>query len=56
MFTNLLVLPALILSFNKSLMTRAFEEPLLEIMDEEEDIELGALTVEGPKDAPTERS
>lgn len=46
MFTNLLVLPSLVLSFNRSLMTKAFEEPLLEIMDEEEDIELGELRME----------
>lgn len=46
MFTNLLVLPSLVLSFNRSLMTKAFEEPLLEIMDEEDDIELGDLRME----------
>jgi predicted RND superfamily exporter protein len=56
MLTNLLVLPSLVLSLNKRIMSKSFSEPLLEIMDEEEDIELGALTVEGPKDAPTERS
>ncbi len=46
MFTNLLVLPSLVLSFNRSLMTKAFREPLLEIMDEEEDIDLGELRME----------
>lgn len=46
MLTNLLVLPALVLSLNKRIMSKAFNEPMLEIMDEEEDIELGALTVE----------
>lgn len=46
MFTNLLVLPALVLSFNRSLMTRAFEEPLLEIMDEETDIDVNELRME----------
>lgn len=51
MLTNLLVLPALVLSFNRSLMTKAFEEPLLEIMDEEEDIELGDLKLEGSTEA-----
>ncbi len=54
MFTNLLVLPALVLSFNKRLMTKAFEEPLLEIMDEEDDIDLGELKLETSKEAPTE--
>jgi predicted RND superfamily exporter protein len=46
MFTNLLVLPSLILSFNRRLMTKAFEEPLLEIMDEEDDIDVGELKLE----------
>jgi len=46
MLTNLLVLPSLVLSFNRSLMTRAFQEPLLEIMDEEQDIDLGELRME----------
>ncbi len=46
MFTNLLVLPSLVLSFNRSLMTRAFREPLLEIMDEESDIDVGELRME----------
>ena len=46
MFTNLLVLPSLLISFNKALMTKAFQEPLLEIMDEEQDIDLGELRME----------
>jgi len=46
MFTNLLVLPSLLISFNKALMTKAFEEPLLEILDEEEDIDLMELKLE----------
>lgn len=46
MFTNLLVLPSLVLSFNRSLMTRAFREPLLEIMDEESDIDVKELRME----------
>ena len=54
MLTNLLVLPSLVLSLNKRIMSKAFSEPLLEIMDEEEDIELGALTVERPKTGSTE--
>ena len=51
MFTNLLVLPSLILSFNKRLMTKAFEEPLLEIMDEEDDIDVGELRFENKNEA-----
>ncbi|MBK8339871.1 MAG: MMPL family transporter [Flavobacteriales bacterium] len=50
MFTNLLVLPSLLVSFNKALMTKAFQEPLLDILDEEEDIDLMELKVEpGPR-------
>ena len=54
MFTNLLVLPSLVLSFNRSLMTKAFREPLLEIMDEEEDIDLGELKMETRNEESTE--
>jgi uncharacterized protein len=46
LFTNLLILPSLLLSFEKIMTTRSFEEPLLDIMDEEDDIELDALRVE----------
>jgi len=48
MLTNLLVLPSLLLSLNKRIMTKAFQEPLLEIMDEEEDIELMELKLDRP--------
>ena len=44
--TNLLVLPALLLTLNKAILSKAFEEPLLEIMDEEEDIALHDLKLE----------
>jgi len=47
MFTNLLILPSLLLSFEKMMTTRSFEEPMLDIMDEDEDIELAELRVEG---------
>ncbi|MBL8003260.1 MAG: MMPL family transporter [Flavobacteriales bacterium] len=53
MLTNLLVLPALLLSLNKAIMSKAFEEPLLEILDEEEDIDLFELKMEGPTDPGT---
>jgi len=55
MLTNLLVLPALLLSLNKRIMSKAFQEPMLEIMDEEEDIELMELKLDRPApevDAP----
>lgn len=45
MFTNLLVLPSLLLSFEHSITTQAFKEPFLELIDEEEDIELDELQV-----------
>ena len=45
MFANLVVLPSLLLSFEKSITTKAFSEPFLEIIDEEEDIELQELQV-----------
>ena len=45
MFANLVVLPSLLLSFEKSITTKAFSEPFLEIIDEEEDIELHELQV-----------
>lgn len=46
MSTNLLLLPSLLLSFNRSIATKAFEEPLLDIYDEEEDIELSDLEIQ----------
>jgi predicted RND superfamily exporter protein len=47
MLTNLLILPSLLLSFEYMMTTKAFEEPLLDIMDEDEDIDLDELRVEG---------
>jgi uncharacterized protein len=41
MFTNLIVLPALLLSFQRSVTTKSFGEPLLQIMDEEDDLYYG---------------
>lgn len=35
MFTNVLILPSLLLSFERVLTTRSFEEPMLDMMDEE---------------------
>ncbi|MBL7963004.1 MAG: MMPL family transporter [Flavobacteriales bacterium] len=51
LFTNLLVLPSLMLATGRRLATKAFEEPLLELMDEEEDIDLDELKVEAPEQA-----
>lgn len=52
MLTNLLVLPALLLSLNKRIMSKAFQEPMLEILDEEEDIELMELKLDRPMPQP----
>ncbi|MBN2667961.1 MAG: MMPL family transporter [Bacteroidales bacterium] len=46
MLTNLVLLPSLLLSLEKQLTTKAFNEPLLSIFDEEEDIELDHLTID----------
>lgn len=43
---NLFLLPSLLLSLDKRITTRSFKEPLLEIFDEEEDIELDELQIE----------
>lgn len=45
MLANLVLLPSLLLSLEKMITTKAFKEPLLEIIDEEEDIELEELEI-----------
>ncbi|MBL4653356.1 MAG: MMPL family transporter [Flavobacteriales bacterium] len=51
MVANLILLPSFLLTLDRFLTNRAFKEPLLEIIDEEEDIDLGNLTIK--KDSPT---
>jgi len=46
--SNLFVLPSLLLSLHRRITTKTFKEPLLEIFDEEEDIELDELEIEEP--------
>ena len=46
MTTNLLLLPSLLLQFEKILTTRSFSEPFFSILDEEEDIELEELEIQ----------
>jgi hypothetical protein len=41
----------LLLSFERSVTTKAFEEPLLDILDEEQDIDLDELKI-GGRDKP----
>tara|TARA_Y100001954_G_scaffold50563_1_gene53493 strand:+ start:715 stop:3024 length:2310 start_codon:yes stop_codon:yes gene_type:complete len=45
MTANLLLLPSLLLSLERMITTRSFKEPLIDILDEEEDIELDALKI-----------
>jgi hypothetical protein len=46
LLSNLFFLPSLLLSLDKYITTKTFREPLLEIFDEEEDIELDELQIE----------
>jgi uncharacterized protein len=46
MLSNLFVLPSLLLTLDKRIITKAFREPLLVIYDEEEDLELDQLEIE----------
>ena len=50
MLSKLVVLPALLLTLEKSITTEAFREPLMDVFDEEEDIELGDLTVKNTEE------
>ncbi len=45
LFSNLFVLPSLLLTIDKRLLTKAFKEPLMEVFDEEDDIELDKLII-----------
>ncbi len=52
MLTNLVLLPSLLMSLDKYLTTKAFEEPLMEIIDEEVDIDLDELQVQRVEEKP----
>ena len=45
MMANLLLLPSMLLSLERTITTRSFREPLIDILDEEEDIDLEALKI-----------
>lgn len=45
MLSNLVMLPSLLLTLERAITTKSFNEPLLEILDEEEDIDLDDLVV-----------
>lgn len=46
MLSNLILLPSLLLTLERSITNKTFKEPLLQIYDEEEDIELDKLSIE----------
>lgn len=47
LLSNLFILPTLLLSLDRIITTKRFKEPLLVLFDEEEDIELNDLEIEG---------
>lgn len=49
MFSNLIILPSLLMTLDKMITNKAFKEPLLEIFDEEEDIDLDELKIDNSK-------
>ncbi len=49
MFANLVILPSLLLSLEKRITTKSFKEPLLNVFDEEEDIEMDDLIISNKK-------
>jgi hypothetical protein len=46
MVTNLVLLPSILLSLQRWLNTKSFQEPYFQFLEEEEDIELGDLKIE----------
>ncbi len=46
MLSNLVLLPSLLLTLDKRLTTKSFNEPFIDVFDEEEDIELDNLEIE----------
>jgi len=46
MFSNLFILPAMLLSIDKSITRKTFEDPWLQYYDEEEDVDLEKLKIE----------
>ena len=48
MLANLVLLPSLLMSWQKLVDIRSLKEPLLQILDEEEDIDLDNLKIEKP--------
>lgn len=46
LFTNLILLPCLLLSYERKLTTKSFEEPVIELYEDEDDTDWDLLTVE----------
>ena len=46
MFTNLMLLPSLLMSFAQFVTTRTFSEPFIDLLDEEDDLSLDGLQVQ----------
>ena len=46
MLTNLVLLPSMLLGLERYITAQTFKEPLLEIIDEEDDVDLAELEVE----------
>ena len=46
LLSNMFVLPSLLLTLDKRVLTKSFKEPQIEVFDEEEDIELDKLIKE----------
>jgi predicted RND superfamily exporter protein len=46
MFSNLILLPSLLLSFGRRMTTQVFAEPFIDLLDEEDDIELRELQIQ----------
>jgi predicted RND superfamily exporter protein len=56
MFTNLILLPSLLLSYEKHLLTKSFEEPYFEIYDEDSDVNWGMLEIEGSEEDSSKKA
>ncbi len=50
LFSNLILLPSLLLTLEKMITNQSFKEPLLAIYNEDEDIELDNLVIQGKKE------
>ena len=50
MFANLILLPSFLMTFEKWMITKTFQEPLFELLNEEDDIELDELDFSKPSE------